>query len=57
VRFRRYNSPERGKPGYEEDKAKLEKICLGKPVKVEFKAERVIANVWLNGETLSAVIK
>ena len=58
VRPNGYNTPEQGKPGYQEAKEKLEKLILGKdvelknPVNITF--GRLLCDVYINGQNLAS---
>jgi len=56
VRIANYNAPERGQPGYQEAKRRLESLILRKSVELRAKAidtyGRLVADVYIDGENV-----
>lgn len=57
VRPRGYNTPEKGKPGYQAAKEKLERLILGKYVElrnaIKLTYDRLLCDVYYNGRNLA----
>ena len=61
VRIANFNTPEKGKAGYEAAKNKLGRLIYGKYVNIYPKAigkfKRLVADVYINGKSVASLMK